>query len=83
MTNTPTKAGFYWARWIIPAPGTADNGDPCSGEAATWEPVEVWENTLDADHPEHLRAHVFGVAQGQPLENFQWGVEIVPPREYR
>jgi hypothetical protein len=82
MSKQPTKEGFYWAKWRIPAPGTADNGDGCAGADAVWEVVEVYDNSIIGDDPD-LRAFVTGVAQSQPIENFFWGdcQRLPPPKD--
>lgn len=67
---TPTIPGFYWAKWRSAAPGTADS---CAGADAEWEVVVVWENGPDPDSPEHLLAHVGGIAKAQGLHRFEWG----------
>lgn len=66
------KPGFYWAKWRSAAPGTEDNGEGCMGEDATWEIVEVWENSLDPTDPEYLMVHVGGVAKGQGVHCFEF-----------
>lgn len=83
MTNTPKKTGFYWARWINPAPGTDDNGECCMGDSAAWEPVEVVTNCLDHTSPDYLRGAVIGVSKSQSLDCFDWGDAINVPAAYR
>ena len=71
MNDTPTKPGFYWAQWRIADEGTQDDGNlPAIG---TWEVVDVFENCIDRNDPEHLAVHVSGVSKGQSIENFVWG----------
>lgn len=73
MAETPTKPGFYWAKWRIADDGTDDDGEGCGGPHADWEVVEVCENCMDANDPEYLRVAVTGVARSQSLGNFSWG----------
>ena len=78
MNQLPTKPGYYWAKWRIPAPGTHE------GELQTpadhWEVVQVnanrddWENDPTAD--EALSVSVPGVRETQWPDCFVWG-EIV------
>ncbi len=72
--NRPLAPGHYWGRWHTPAPGTADNGEGCSGDE--WEVHQVFENCLDTKDPEYLMAFVPGVSEPQPLENFEWGERV-------
>jgi hypothetical protein len=80
MTKLPSKEGFYWAKWRLAAPGTADKGEGCAGADAEWEAVEVFDNSIIGDDPD-LRVFVTGVAQSQPIENFFWGpvFRLYPP----
>lgn len=71
--NIPKAPGFYWARWKIKDPGTAEEDDPPSGE---WEVMHVVENCIDPDDDEYLMAMVPGVEKWQSLENFIWGTEV-------
>lgn len=70
---TPTRPGFYWAKWRI-----ADQGQPMTAEYESylpcdnWEVVDVFENNLDRDAEDHLRVHVPGVSDSQSIENFFW-----------
>ena len=73
----PTKPGLYWAKWRIASPGTDNNGEGCSGAAAHWEVVEVWENTLDSRDEEYLRVLVVGIARSQSIGNFFWGPRLL------
>lgn len=68
---TPTKEGFYWAKWKIADAGTREGDDLTPSDK--WEVVEVWENCNDKSNPEYLRVSVCGVERGQSLENFVWG----------
>ncbi|QPC43983.1 hypothetical protein HW532_15570 [Kaustia mangrovi] len=72
--SLPTKPGFFWARWLKPAPGTADNGECCNPDE--WEVMHVVENTFDPSDPEYLMVMVPGVEHWQPMENFHWGAEV-------
>lgn len=74
VVKMPTTEGYFWARWLKPAPGTADNGEGCDPER--WEVVSVFENSLDIRSEEYLMVMVPGVEQSQPLENFEWGAEV-------
>lgn len=40
MHTIPDKPGFYWGCWHTPAPGTADNGEMCTG--TDWEVHNVF-----------------------------------------
>lgn len=74
---TPTKAGFYWAKWMKASPGTVE-GDELT-PSPDWEVVDVFVNCIDPKNPEHLRVHVSGVQNGQALENFKWGPRVAMP----
>lgn len=75
----PIVPGFYWAQWRIVADGSTTDQD-ATPPIGTWEVVEVHENCLDRDDPEHLLVFVGGEATSQPLENFFWGPgPLVPP----
>lgn len=71
---TPTKPGFYWARWMKAAPGTHE-GDELT-PALEWEIVEVWENHIgtgcEADGCEKWGVSVTGVRETQWLPDFIW-----------
>lgn len=67
---TPKAEGFYWGKWKIRAPGTADEDEPAPNE---WEVMHVVENCNDETDPEFLMVEVPGVKEWQPLENFYWG----------
>lgn len=69
----PTRPGYYWARWVKAAPGTADGGE---GAMSQWELVQVYENCLDPSHPEYLMVFVHGVAKPQRRLDFIWGNEL-------
>lgn len=71
----PTEPGWWWARHITKAPGTADMGDPPSGEP---EIVEVFENHLGPADDESFGVFVVGYNRMQWLENFEW-LKPVPP----
>lgn len=68
---TPTKPGFYWAKWKIADEGTPE-GD-LQTPSNTWEAVDVFENCIDPEDDEYLRVHVPGQAMSQSIENFFWG----------
>lgn len=75
-SKVPTKAGFYWARWMTAADGTHE-GDELT-PSRDWEVVEVWENFVgtpcEADRTEKFGVSVPGVRESQWLHNFQWDV---------
>lgn len=76
---TPKGPGHYWAKWRIADDGTpeGDEQTPCD----EWEVVQVNENCLDRDDPEHLMVSVPGQSKTQSIENFYWGSErLVPPK---
>lgn len=74
--TTPSRPGFYWAKWKIADAGTREGDDLTPSDR--WEVVEVWENGPPG--PEMLRVHVGGVEHGQSLENFYWGPgPLFPP----
>lgn len=76
MSNTPTKEGFYWGKWLTACPGTRDyenGGDVGSYER---EVMHVVVNTLDTTDPEHLMVMVPGVEKWQGLDSFEWGDEV-------
>lgn len=81
---TPTKPGFYWAKWRSADPGTADNSEGCPGDNADWEVVEVWENSLDPSDDEYLMVYVGGVGEGQGLHRFEWhsAIPLDPPENW-
>lgn len=64
-SDVPTKAGYYWAKWRIPADGTHGGKNLCPSD--TWEIVEVWENTIDPapKDDEALAVSVHGVRETQ------------------
>ena len=74
---TPTKPGFYWARWMTAATGTHEGEELVP--ALNWEVVEVWVNHIgtecEADKElgiEKFGVSVPGVRETQWLENFIW-----------
>lgn len=74
----PSKPGFYWAKWKIKDPGTAEENDPPNGDH--WEVVDVYVNCINPDDDEYLMAMVPGVEKAQSLENFFWGKgPLAPP----
>ena len=75
---TPTKEGFWWAKWKIKSPGTAEEDEPPGDE---WEVMHVVENCIDHNDPEYLLVMVPGVAVWQSLANFYWGKEVINPME--
>lgn len=73
---TPTKPGYYWAQWRKAVPGTRDAAELTPSD--DWQPVQVFENTLDDQHPEYLMVEVGGVEKAQSLDCFVWGPAIPP-----
>jgi hypothetical protein len=67
---TPTKPGFYWAKWMITDDHLPEDLTPFK----TWEPVEVYLNDDD-----ELRAWLIGHAFNQRLDCFHWGDPLVMP----
>lgn len=73
---TPTKPGFYWAKWKIVEEGTMDEDSiilACAFTGDSWEVVDVFANGIDPKHPRYWLVHVSGVAKPQSIENFYWG----------
>lgn len=71
---TPTKSGFYWAQWRKAVAGTRDAAELTPSDE--WQPVQVFENALDEQHPEYLMVEVGGVEKAQGLDCFVWGPAI-------
>ncbi|MCA0278484.1 MAG: hypothetical protein LCH86_21005 [Proteobacteria bacterium] len=76
---TPTRPGYYWAQWRKAVPGTRDAAELTPSD--DWEPVQVFENALDDQHPEYLMVEVGGVERAQCLDCFAWGPAIPPFRQ--
>lgn len=74
MSTVPQHPGFYWGRWHTPAPGTADNGEMCTG--ADWEVHSVFYAGLGYVNDFELLVFVPGVEKTQPLDAFEWGEEV-------
>jgi hypothetical protein len=75
--SVPKNAGYYWAVWLTPSPGTRD-GDALV-PSAEWEVVYVFEKGASPDAG-YLRVLVAGVEQSQSIENFRWGAgPLAPP----
>lgn len=74
--HPPTKPGYYWAQWRKAVPGTRDAAELTPSDR--WEPVQVFENALDDQHPEYLMVEVGGVERAQGLDCFVWGPAIKP-----
>lgn len=68
--STPTRPGYYWAKWRIAADGTRD-GDELT-PSSQWEVVEVCENH-NGEPGEELSVSVAGVEKTQWLDCFIWG----------
>lgn len=74
IQDKPSKAGYYWARWVECDPKTEDHD---LFEARDFfMPVEVTQNHIDPKHPEHLRVFVLGFSGSQHLSFFEWGPPI-------
>jgi hypothetical protein len=75
-SRVPTKAGFYWARWVKAAQSTHE-GDQLT-PSRNWEVVEVWENFLgdatEVDQSEKWGVSVPGVRESQWVDCFQWDI---------
>lgn len=72
--KTPTKSGFYWAKWRICADGTAD--EEMFQPEDRWCPVEVYVNTSDPTDDDFFRVFVLGVEKSQPIDGFVWGPRV-------
>lgn len=72
---TPTKPGWYWAKWQIPEDDTHEK-DEVSWPQKGWIVVEVFENCSDPKDAEYLRVFVDGVRESQCVENFFWGTKV-------
>lgn len=73
--KTPTKIGYYWARWMTAAGGTHEGHELTP--APNWEIVQVWANEYFAFDPtddEAFGVSVPGVRETQWLKNFRWDV---------
>ena len=75
MASQPAKDGMFWGRWHTPCPGTADDGECCSG--TEWEVHHVFRNHYRHDEDDRWRVMVPGVEQTQPIDAFEWGEEVV------
>lgn len=74
MHPTPTRPGYYWAKWKIASPGTLE-GDELT-PSNTWEVVQVWQNSVDPNSDEPLGVSVPGVRETQWPDQFFWGLRI-------
>jgi len=72
--HTPSKPGWYWAKWKIADDGTRDGGELTPSDR--WEVVEVVDNGGE-DPADKLRVSVSGVEKTQSVENFFWGDRII------
>lgn len=73
--TTPTKPGFYWAKWRI----AEDGSETVIGDLTPsnrWEVVEVEYDNFDN---EQLIVSVAGEPRSQSLENFFWGPGPLEP----
>lgn len=80
----PTKPGYYWAQWRIPADDTHEGGELCPSNE--WEIVQVNANGVnwqdDPTEDEALSVSVAGVRETQWRDCFVWGPfvsELAPP----
>jgi hypothetical protein len=80
-TTSPTRAGFYWAKWLAAEPETphAQMLTPSDD----WEIVWVFENSTDRQQEDFLRVLVIGVEASQSIRNFEWGSGSLARRERR
>lgn len=67
--DVPTKPGYFWAKWKIPADGTHEGADLCPSD--NWEVVQVNDNNGLGD--EKFSVSVPGVRETQWLDCFFWG----------
>jgi hypothetical protein len=74
----PDREGFFWAKWISCAPGTADEQDWTPSNS--WEVVEVWDNGGEPGSGEEFMVFVGGVQRSQRQSDFLWGDCILQPR---
>jgi len=73
----PTRAGFYWAKWLIADRETVEGS--ALAPSHDWDVVYVYENGFDKE-ADFLRVLV-GVESSQSLKNFEWGPgPLTPPR---
>lgn len=69
---TPTKEGFYWAKWKIADPGTYPNHPQDEHVLLKdWEVVNVWESGSPGSGD--MAVHLVGVEKCQSLDCFFWG----------
>lgn len=72
---TPTKPGFYWAKWRL----AEDASTTSIGVSDRWEVVEVERGDLGYDA--EFIVSVAGEPIAQPIENFFWGPgPLEPPK---
>lgn len=80
--RTPTKPGYYWAKWRIPADGTHEGTAICPMD--TWEIVQVNGNRsnwmTDPTKDEAFSVLVTGVRETQWPDCFVWGDFVSPLR---
>lgn len=74
----PEREGFWWGRWMRPAPGTADI-DADTWPQGEWEVMHVVVNCVDPKSDEHLMVMVPGVQKWQALDAFNWGPKVYQP----
>lgn len=78
--ETPTKPGYYWAKWRIPADGTHEGELLCPSDE--WGIVEVWANTIYWDRyptaDEAFGVSIPGVRETQWADCFVWGEFVCP-----
>lgn len=77
---TPTRTGYYWAKWRIASDGTTDGDDITPSD--TWEIVQVNDNNGEPGSNEEFSVAVPGVEQTQWLDQFVWGPHVADLRDY-
>jgi hypothetical protein len=59
----PTRAGFYWAKWLITDRETVEGSTLTPSH--DWDVVYVYENGFDKNEADFLRVLVGGVESSQ------------------
>ena len=73
--TTPTKEGFYWAKWMIADDHLPEPYTPFT----TWEPAEVFLD--DGRQPAELRVSLIGHEFDQARDCCHWGAALEPPTD--
>lgn len=71
---TGLTPGYYWALWHSCDEGTEDYEIFEAREH--YAPVEVTQNAVSVDDPQHLRVFVLGFGGSQDIRNFVFGERI-------